>query len=248
MYAVSQHLIMDADDTLWEDALYFEQAIEEFLNLLDRGTLSRQQVRSILDEIELANSGLHPFGSRTFADNLGECYRRVAEPARLLGQPAGSGKASAASGAVDPDELAHVKELGKRLLHQPRQLIPGVSETLQYLAPRHHLILYTKGHPAEQSLKVKSSGLAIFFRHIEIAHEKNAATYSELAARLGLDRARTWMIGNSPKSDINPALEAGLNAVYIPHAQTWRLEHEEISPGPGRLLVLERFSELRQHF
>jgi putative hydrolase of the HAD superfamily len=56
------------------------------------------------------------------------------------------------------------------------------------------------------------------------------------------------MIGNSPKSDINPALEAGLNAVYIPHAQTWRLEHQEISPGPGRLLVLERFSELRQHF
>jgi putative hydrolase of the HAD superfamily len=230
MYAVSQHLIMDADDTLWEDALYFEQAIEEFLNLLDRGTLSRQQVRSILDEIELANSGLHPFGSRAFAENLGECYRRVAE------------------GAIDPEELAHARELGKRLLHQPRQLIPGVSETLQYLAPRHHLILYTKGHPVEQSLKVKSSGLAIFFRHIEIAREKNAGTYSELAARLGLDRARTWMIGNSPKSDINPALEAGLNAVYIPHAQTWRLEHQEISPGPGRLLVLERFSELRQHF
>jgi putative hydrolase of the HAD superfamily len=242
MNAVSQHLIMDADDTLWEDALYFEQAIEEFLTFLDHGSLSRQQVRSVLDEIELANSGLHPFGSRAFAENLGECYRRVAEPACLLAQ------ASAGRGTADPEDLAHARELGKRLLHQPRQLIPGVSETLQYLAPRHHLILYTKGHPVEQSLKVKSSGLAIFFRHIEIAREKNAGTYSELAARLGLDRARTWMIGNSPKSDINPALEAGLNAVYVPHAQTWRLEDQEISPGPGRLLVLERFSELRQHF
>lgn len=236
MNAVSQHLIIDADDTLWEDALYFEQAIEEFLTFLDHGSLSRQQVRSILDEIELANSGLHPFGSRTFAENLGECYRRLTEPA------------CADRGTIDPEKLAHAKQFGNRLLHQPRQLIPGVSETLPYLAPRHHLILYTKGHPAEQSLKVKSSGLAIFFRHIEIAREKNVGTYSELAARLGLDRARTWMIGNSPKSDINPALEAGLNVVYIPHAQTWRLEQEEIAPGPGRLLVLERFSELRQHF
>ena len=108
--------------------------------------------------------------------------------------------------------------------------------------------LFTKGHPIEQSLKVKSSGLAIFFRHIEIAPAKNAGTYSELAARLGLDRTKTWMIGNSPKSDINPALAAGLNAVYIPHAQTWRLEHEEIAQGPGRLMVLERFTELVKYF
>ena len=60
--------------------------------------------------------------------------------------------------------------------------------------------------------------------------------------------ARTWMIGNSPKSDINPALEAGLNAVFVPHANTWVLEKEEIRPGAGRLLVLERFAELKKFF
>jgi putative hydrolase of the HAD superfamily len=236
MNAVSQHLIIDADDTLWEDAVYFEQAIEEFLTFFDHGPRSRQQVRPTLDEIELANSGVHPFGSRTFGENLGECYRRVAESTHADG------------GAIDREELARARELGRRLLHQPRQLIPGVAETLQYLAPRHDLILYTKGHPAEQSLKVKASGLAIFFRHIEIAREKNVGAYAELAARLGMDRARTWMIGNSPRSDINPALAAGMNAVYIPHARTWSLELEEITPGFGRLLALERFSELRQHF
>jgi putative hydrolase of the HAD superfamily len=144
--------------------------------------------------------------------------------------------------------LVRATEFGSRLLHQPRKLIEGVPETLLYLVPRHDLILFTKGHPVEQSLKVKNSGLALFFRHIEIARVKNAATYSELAARLGLDGARTWMIGNAPKSDINAALAAGLNAVYIPHAQTWRLEHEEILSGPGRLLVLDRFAGLRQHF
>ena len=76
---VPQHLIIDADDTLWEDSSYFEQSIEEFITFLNHQTLSRAQVRAILDEIELANSGLHPFGSRAFAQNLGECYCRLAD-------------------------------------------------------------------------------------------------------------------------------------------------------------------------
>jgi putative hydrolase of the HAD superfamily len=225
-----QHLIIDADDTLWDDAAYFEQAIEEFISLLNHRTLSRAQVRSVLDEIELANTGLHIFGSRAFARNLGECYCRLA------------------NGPLEAADLARAKELGCRLLHQPREVLEGVPETLHYLAPRHDLILFTKGHPVEQSLKIKTSGLAIFFRHIEITRAKNPVDYSTLADRLGLDRVRTWMIGNAPRSDINPALAAGLNAVYIPHAQTWHLENEEISQGPGRLIVLKKFVELERHF
>jgi putative hydrolase of the HAD superfamily len=228
--AVPQHLIIDADDTLWEDSSYFEQAIEKFITFLNHPTLSRAQVRAALDETELANSGLHPFGSRAFAQNLGECYCRLAKV------------------PVDPADLACAAEFGSRLLHQPRQVIEGVPEALHYLAPRHDLILFTKGHPVEQSLKLKTSGLAIFFRHIEIARAKNPSVYSSLVAKLCLDPARTWMIGNAPRSDINPALAAGLNAVYIPHAQTWRLENEEIARGPGRLLVLERFGELVRYF
>lgn len=226
----SQHLIIDADDTLWEDSSYFEQSIEEFITFLNHPALSRAQVRSILDEIELANSGLHPFGSRAFARNLGECYRRLAKA------------------PIHPEDLARATELGSRLLHQPRRIIQGVPETLHHLAPRHNLILFTKGHPVEQSLKIRTSGLAIFFRHVEITRAKNPSAYDSLSTRLGLDRARTWMIGNAPRSDVNPALAAGLNAVYIPHAHTWRLENEEISQGPGRLIVLEKFGELAQHF
>jgi len=225
-----QHLIIDADDTLWEDSWYFEQAIEEFITFLNHQTLSRVEVRAILDEIELANSGLHPFGSRAFAQNLGECYCRLAKV------------------PIDPADLGCAVEFGSRLLHQPRRVIEGVPETLHHLVPRHDLILFTKGHPVEQSLKLKTSGLAIFFRHIEIARAKNPSVYASLVAKLGLDRARTWMIGNAPRSDINPALAAGLNAVYIPHAHTWRLENEEISQGPGRLLVVERFGDLARYF
>ena len=225
-----QHLIIDADDTLWDDALYFEESIEEFITLLNHCTLTRAQVRSILDEIELANTGLHIFGSRAFAHNLGECYRRLAHC------------------PIAPADLERATEIGRRLLHQPRKVLDGIAETLHHLAPRHDLILFTKGHPVEQSLKIRSSGLAIFFRHIEITRAKNPAAYSTLADRLGLDRARTWMIGNAPRSDINPALAAGLNAVFIPHAQTWHLENEDISQGPGKLIVLNNFAELLRHF
>ena len=225
-----QHLIIDADDTLWDDAAYFEQSIEEFITLINHPTLSRAQVRAILDEIELANTGLHIFGSRAFARNLGECFCRLA------------------NSTLNAADLERAKELGCRLLHQPRRILDGVPETLHYLAPRHDLILFTKGHPVEQSLKIKTSGLAVFFRHVEITRAKNPVAYSALADGLGLDRARTWMIGNAPRSDVNPALAAGLNAVYIPHAQTWHLENEEISQGPGRLIVLEKFAELVRYF
>ena len=80
--------------------------------------------------------------------------------------------------------MARATEIGSRLLHQPRKIIEGVPETLHHLAPRHHLIMFTKGHPVEQSLKIRTSGLAIFFRHIEITRAKNASTYSSLADRL----------------------------------------------------------------
>jgi len=78
--------------------------------------------------------------------------------------------------------------------------------------------------------------------------EKNAGAYRALVSERRLARERTWMIGNSPKSDINPALEAGLNAVFIPHAHTWTLEREEMRTGPGRFVRLERFAGLRDCF
>ena len=98
-------------------------------------------------------------------------------------------------------------------------------------------------------MKIDRSGLGSYFRHAAVVPEKDPAAYQSLVAQLEVDPARTWMIGNSPKSDINPALGVGLNAVFIPHHATWRLEHQEINgeAGPGKLLVLERFPDLRMH-
>ncbi len=227
-----QFLIFDADDTLWENNVYFERAVDEFLDFLDHSTLARDEVRAVLDEIERANLAVHGYGSRAFAANLRQCYEHLAER------------------AIDEASLATVMAFGERILSQELEPIAGVAETLAYLVPCHDLTLVTKGHPEEQRLKIDHSGLAGFFRHAEVVAEKDAAAYHAVVEHLGLDPARTWMVGNSPKSDINPALAAGLNAVFVPHPATWRLEQAEVAaPPPGRrLLELPRFAELREHF
>jgi len=106
----------------------------------------------------------------------------------------------------------------------------------------------TKGSPEDQRHKLEQSGLGRYFRHAAVVPEKDPAAYRGLVRRLSLDPPRTWMVGNSPRSDVNAALAAGLNAVYIPHAGTWHFEMQPLADGPGRLLRLERFVELTLHF
>ena len=225
-----QHLIVDADDTLWENNIYFEQAFDRFIGFLDHSTMSPAEVRAVLDEIELANNRVHGYGSRNFARNLCQCYERLVE------RDAGGG------------DLNTIMALAEQIMSQPIELIEGVRETLEYLALRHDLTLFTKGHPEEQKLKIDRSGLSIYFGHTAIVKEKDAPSYRRLVEERGMNVSNAWMIGNSPKSDINPALEAGLNAVYVPHERTWHLEHTELASGPGRLLVVEKFADLQMHF
>ena len=116
------------------------------------------------------------------------------------------------------------------------------------MSDRNRLLLFTKGDPDEQKMKVDRSGLSRFFGHVGIVKEKNEAAYRALAIERECAPGCTWMIGNSPKSDINPALAAGLSAVYVPHPRTWSLEKEDVPESHPRLLRVERFAELVNHF
>jgi putative hydrolase of the HAD superfamily len=225
-----QHLLIDADDTLWENNIYFEDAFDQFVDFLDHSSMNANEIRAILDAIEIANIKTHGYGAANFARNLSQCYERLAER------------------EIREHDLRTVMSFAERILDCPMQLIAGVTDTLDYLVMRHDLTLFTKGHPEEQKLKIDRSGLGVFFGHTAIVREKDSAAYAALVRERELDTGHTWMVGNSPKSDINPALAAGLKAVYIPHPRTWALEHEEIQAVDGRLLVLENFASLRRHF
>lgn len=221
------HLLIDADDTLWENNIYFEQAIHAFITFLDHSRLTPQEVRAVLDEVER----LMGYGSVNFTRSLVETYRRLAER------------------DLRDEDVRQVQQFGEQIRTHPLELLDGVRETLEYLSPRHDLLLLTKGDVEEQKLKVERSGIEHYFRQVEIVPEKNVATYHRLVEELQVDPRHVWVIGNSPRSEVNPALAAGLNAVFIPHPHTWHFEHEEVrKAGDGQLLTLSAFSELRNHF
>ncbi len=224
-------LIFDADDTLWENNIYFERAFDDFVGFLAHSSLTPPQIREVLNEIELVNSRIHGYGSLNFGRNLQQAYQHLAER------------------EIRPDDLEHVMSLAERILEQPIELIEGVEATLADLSQRHQLALFTKGHADEQRMKVDRSGLGSYFAHTAIVKEKDSPAYRHLIEEQRFPAAGSWMIGNSPKSDINPALEAGLGAVLVPHARTWVLEHQELRTPPGaRFKRVERFADLRRHF
>jgi len=225
-----QNLLVDADDTLWENNIYFERAFEEFVAFLDHSTMGPREIQDILDEIEMENARIHGYGSKNFGRNMTLCYQHLVER------------------EIREEDVRTVMGFAERILECPMEVIAGVPGTLEYLAERHDLTLFTKGHVEEQKLKIDRSGLGGYFRHTAIVKEKDAEAYRRLVAERGMNTAATWMIGNSPKSDVNPALEAGLNAVFVPHAHTWVLEKQDLRPGRGRLLVLEKFEDLRERF
>ncbi|SRR5581483_2738885 len=228
----SQTLLIDADDTLWENNIYFERAIADFISFLNHQERTPAEIRGILNEVERECIVSHGYGLRSFTRALVMTFERLSvEP-------------------ITPALHETIHGFARTIAEQPVQILPRVAETLEYLSSRHRLILVTKGDLTEQARKVERSGLKHFFRVVEILSEKNAPAYQTIVEHHELEEKRTWMIGNSPKSDINPALAAGLNAVFVPHNDTWVLEHEELATPelPSRLMVLKSFSQLAQHF
>lgn len=227
-----QTLLFDADDTLWENNIYFERAITSFISYLDHRVHTVQQVRERLNHVERATIARMGYGLASFRQSLVTCFEQLTDS------------------PVTPEKHERIISFAHSIAAQEIELLPGVRETLPSLAARHRLILVTKGNPVEQTDKLIRSGLQSCFAAVEVLPEKHEAAYRSLGAHHGCDAATTWMIGNSPKSDINPALAAGLHAIFIPHDYTWVLEHEVVQqPPPNQhLLELAAFPELLQHF
>lgn len=225
-----QTLLIDADDTLWENNIFFEQAIELFISQLEPLGYTREYSRHILNETERRNIRQHGYGVRSFAHSLEDTYMKLA------------------GNAARREMVQEIERMVSELENTPPHIMDGVPETLAYLAGHHRMILLTKGEAAEQAAKVERSGLQTHFEAIEIVSEKDHATYERIVHQFKVVKSNAWMIGNSPRSDINPALQAGMNAVFIPHTNTWELEKCELESGTGKLLIVSNFRELRSHF
>lgn len=228
----NQTLLLDADDTLWENNIYFEQAIATFITYLDHPVHTPEEVREHLNHCERRTIAAHGYGIHSFRRSLIDCFEQLSES------------------PVTPEHHARIVTFTEAIASTEIELLPGVDETLRELQQRHRLILVTKGDTIEQTDKLERSGLRPLFSKIEVLPEKNPEAYRDLIHRHNCNPSSTWMIGNSAKSDINPSLAAGLNAIFIPHDFTWVLEHEIVDAPTARerLLELQSFSELLRHF
>jgi putative hydrolase of the HAD superfamily len=230
--AAGQTLLFDADDTLWENNIYFERAISAFISYLDHRVHTPEEVRGHLNTVEHATIKAHGYGLKSFRRSLVDCFEQLTD------QP------------VTAEKHERIASFVQSIAEQEIELLPGVAATIAELATRHRCIVVTKGDDVEQRDKLERSGLAEYFAAVEVLAEKNGDAYRGVVERHGCEAGRTWMIGNSPRSDINPALAAGLHAVFIPHDFTWVLEHEVVNEPPEgqRLLELGGFGELAGWF
>jgi putative hydrolase of the HAD superfamily len=224
-------LLIDADDTLWENNIYFDEIVTHYVELVGEHGCEPAQARATLLEIEKLRTKQFGYGIDNFRQSLETACRHLLD------------------GRDCADELATLNARCAALRRRPIRLLPGVDETLQTLASRHRLILLTKGDHDDQLAKVTRSGLRTRFHEVDVVAEKDEVTYRDVIRRHGVDPDRAWMIGNSPKSDIRPALAANLRAVFVPHAATWTLELEALPQNvDGRLLVVNAFPDLTTHF
>jgi putative hydrolase of the HAD superfamily len=215
----------DADDTLWHNEQFYRLTEERFAGLLAAHAPFDHISRRLL-EAERRNLRLYGYGIKGFTLSMIETAIEVTE------------------GRVPGSVIQEILAVGRDLLSHPVETLPHARETLEQLAGAYRLVLITKGDLFDQERKLAQSGLAELFDAVEIVSEKNAATYERIFTRYGDGPQRSMMVGNSLKSDIVPAIEAGSWGVYVPHELTWALEHSEPPIEAPRFKRLGHLGEL----
>ncbi|SEF63300.1 HAD family hydrolase [Bosea lathyri] len=198
----------DADDTLWQNEQFFRLTEDRFVALLgEHGEAA--EISGRLLEAEKRNLGFYGFGIKGFVLSMIETAIEITR------------------GQVSVAVIGEILAAGREMAAHPVETLPHARGTLEALAGSYKIVLITKGDLFDQERKLAQSGLGDLFDAVEIVSDKTASTYKRLFARHGDGAEHAMMVGNSLKSDILPALEAGAWAVHIPHELTWVLEHAE---------------------
>ena len=200
-------IAFDADDTLWDNELYFQEAERKFCELLE-DYLPQHTIQRELLQTEIKNISLYGYGIKAFMLSMIETAIRITDR------------------NIKPEAIEKMIAIGQNLLNKPVQLIEGVENVLKSLKPKYKLVMATKGDLLDQERKLKKSGLTDYFHHIEIMSEKKEPDFIKLIKHLDIKPAELMMIGNSIKSDIIPVLNIGGNGIHIPYHVTWA--HEKV--------------------
>jgi putative hydrolase of the HAD superfamily len=217
-------IAFDADDTLWGHEEYYQLTQGQFATLL-ADFVDASVTEERLLETERRNLAIYGYGVKSFTLSMIETALELTES------------------KLDASVIAAILERGRDLLAHPIEPLPGVRDVLSALKGRFRLIIITKGDLFDQERKLAQSGLGDFFDAIEIVSEKDAAVYARIFARFG-GAASGMMVGNSLKSDILPALEAGAYGVHVPSSRNWALDHADEPEASERFRRIERIGDL----
>jgi putative hydrolase of the HAD superfamily len=198
-------IAFDADDTLWHNEPFFDEAQEKFCALF-QSYASHQEILQLILSHQVKNLPLYGFGIKAFTLSM------VESALNLTNQQI--------SGHV----IDKILQIGKDLLLKPVELLPDVEEVLDALKGKYKLIVATKGDLKDQHRKLHDSGLGHFFHHIEVMSDKAEVDYTKMLGRLDIQPNDFMMIGNSLKSDVLPVLNIGGIGVHIPYHTTWAYE------------------------
>jgi putative hydrolase of the HAD superfamily len=198
-------IAFDADDTLWHNETIFRLTEEKFAALLSREMDSEPLMERLL-ATERKNLKFYGYGIKGFTLSMIETALEITEH------------------QLSPTVVSEILAAGREMMTHPVEVLPGVRETLESLSRRYRLVLITKGDLFDQERKVAESGLGEVFNAVEIVSEKTRETYQDLLTQHGTGPSEAMMIGNSLKSDVRPALEAGAWGIYIPYHITWGME------------------------
>ena len=198
-------IAFDADDTLWHNEPYFDEAQERFC-VLFQDYASSQEILGLILNHQIKNLPLYGFGIKAFTLSMIESALELTNH-KISGQ-----------------NIQKVIQIGKDLLQKPVELLPNVTEVLEQLKGSHKLIVATKGDLKDQHRKLHDSGIGAYFHHIEVMSDKAELDYEKMLCRLDCKAEDFLMIGNSLKSDVLPVLNIGGHAIHIPYHTTWEYE------------------------
>lgn len=218
-------ICLDADDTLWHSMRHFN-ATEEALLAMLQPFADAHVARDMLNACEGRNLKLYGYGAKGFTLSMIETAMELA------------------GDSLPKSMLAEILAAGRALLAHPVELFDGVADTLEALSDRGRVVLVTKGDLLHQESKLAASGLGDLFSGIEIVSDKIADTFRRVFATYGVAPEETVMAGDSLRSDVNPALEAGAWAAYIPQDGAWVHETANAPQEHPRYRQLASLAEL----
>ena len=218
-------IAFDADDTLWEHETFYRMTEERFLGLI-ADYAAGEDVSARLLAAERRNLAHYGFGVKAFTLSMIETAIEVTE------------------GRVPASVIGKILTAGRDMLSHPIETLPHARETLEAVARSHNLLLITKGDLFDQERKLAQSGLGPLFDGVEIVSTKSADTYRRVFSEHGDGPERGMMVGNSLRSDVLPAIEAGSWGVHIPHHVTWAVEQAEPPEDAVRFRKIQNLEQL----